>query len=284
MEREHHTGGAGLRVARGVSMLAVLALILVGAGSASAAVTLGPNPLPARDAILIAGTPQTVLNSAVPGGAVLASPFDGLIVRWRAQRTGGPGAMAADTIALRVLHPTGIPGEFLAVGTSDSHSLPGDPDPVGVREFPANLAVRAGDFVGFDTAAGSMPATSSVGASYLSAGTLLDGQMATFSSNPGWYALINADVEPEVTTITSHPKPKVKVRRRKRARLTFTFTSNQPGLGFACALDGAYFSPCTSPRTYRLSRGGYTFHVQATQNGDRFGDPVSFGFKVRRKR
>ncbi len=71
---------------------------LIAAPGAGAVVTIGPNPLPPRDMVLSGGPASTVVNSAVPG-ATLASPFDGVVVRWRTQRTDGPGGMPADTVA-----------------------------------------------------------------------------------------------------------------------------------------------------------------------------------------
>jgi hypothetical protein len=41
--------------------------------------------------------------------------------------------------------------------------------------------------------------------------------------------------------------------------------STEPGGSFACSLDGAPFSPCTSPKTYSaLTEGSHTFSVRAT--------------------
>lgn len=263
-----------------VSLL--LGACLIAAASADAVVTLGPNPLPGRDAILSGGPATTLVNTAVPG-AMLTSPMDGVIVRWRAQRTDGPGGMQPDTIALRVLHPTGVAGEFLGSGTSDSHSLPADTDPLGVREFTTNLPIRAGDYVGYDSTSDYIPVAASSAAAFMTANVFPDGQAATFSSNTTYYELINADVEPEVTSITSAPRARVKTRK-KRARVSFAFASNAPGVGFSCSLDGAAPSACTSPASFRVRRGSHSFQVQATYKGAPFGAPVSDAFRVKRKK
>ncbi len=267
------------RLLRIASLMVVSGLMV--SASADAAVTLGPNPLPGRDAILFGGPASTLVNTAVPG-ATLASPMDGVVVRWRAQRTDGPGGMQPDTIALRVLHPMGA-GQFQGVGTSDSHSLPADTDPIGVREFTTNLPIRAGDLVGYDSASDYIPVASSASASYSSANAFPDGQTATFSATPGWYELINADVEPELTSITAAPKAKVKTRK-KTARVSFAFGSNASGVGFSCSLDGGTPAPCTSPMSFRTRPGKHNFQVQATYLGIAFGSPASDAFKVKRRK
>ena len=267
-------------------LLAITSLLLgtclIAAASADAVVTLGPNPLPGRDAILSGGGPTTLVNTAVPG-AILASPMDGVIVRWRAQRTDGPGGMQPDTIALRVLHPTGAPGEFLGSGTSDSHSLPADTDPIGVREFTTNLPIRAGDYVGYDSASDYIPVAASGAAAFMTTNVFPDGQPATFSSNPTYYELINADVDPEVTSITGAPKAKVKTKK-KRARVSFAFGSNAPGVGFSCSLDGATATACASPASFTVRPGSHSFQVQATYKGAPFGSAASDSFRVKRKK
>ena len=49
---------------------------------------------------------------------------------------------------------------------------------------------------------------------------------------------------------------------------TFTFHSTASGATFACSLDGAAATPCTSPASYSgLAEGAHTFTVAATANG-----------------
>jgi hypothetical protein len=67
------------------------------------------------------------------------------------------------------------------------------------------------------------------------------------------------DTTPPHTTIHSGPSGPT-----NDVTATFTFSS-EPGATFECSLDGAPFSPCTSPKTYtNLPDGHHTFDVTAT--------------------
>ena len=60
-------------------------------------------------------------------------------------------------------------------------------------------------------------------------------------------------------------------------RATFTFSAGQPGVDFACSLDGREPAPCTSPYTIsRVGLGEHTFEVTATHPLvlDAFGEPL----------
>jgi parallel beta-helix repeat protein len=67
------------------------------------------------------------------------------------------------------------------------------------------------------------------------------------------------DTTPPETTINSGPPSTT-----TSTGATFTFSSNEPGSTFQCALDGAVFAACTSPRSYSgLATGPHTFGVRA---------------------
>jgi len=67
------------------------------------------------------------------------------------------------------------------------------------------------------------------------------------------------DLTPPQTTITSGPSGMVAI-----ASAAFTFVSSDAGSTFACSLDGAPFSGCTSPfGVSGLAQGAHTFAVQA---------------------
>ena len=68
------------------------------------------------------------------------------------------------------------------------------------------------------------------------------------------------DTIPPQTTITSAPADP-----SSSASGSFTFMSSDPGSTFECALDGAPFAACTSPKAYTgLADGRHTFEVRAT--------------------
>ncbi len=88
-----------------------------------------------------------------------------------------------------------------------------------------------------------------------------------------------ADTDPPQTTITKAPERKT---RSKRAQLEFL--SDESGSSFECSLDGAAFSPCSSPdRVKARHRGRHSFEVRAT---DRAGntDPTPDRATWKRKR
>jgi hypothetical protein len=70
------------------------------------------------------------------------------------------------------------------------------------------------------------------------------------------------DTEPD-TLITSGPAPQT-----QSTSATFHFESTQANSTFACSLDGASPSPCTSPLTFAdLAAGPHSFSVIATDSG-----------------
>jgi len=62
------------------------------------------------------------------------------------------------------------------------------------------------------------------------------------------------------TTITAGPSGSV-----NSTSASFSFTATESGSTFACSLDGAAFSTCSSPKNYTsLANGSHTFQVRAT--------------------
>ena len=67
------------------------------------------------------------------------------------------------------------------------------------------------------------------------------------------------DLTPPDTSILSGPTGTVPI-----ASASITFASSEPGSTFACSLDGAPFTACTSPTNLTaLAQGGHTFAVRA---------------------
>ena len=90
------------------------------------------------------------------------------------------------------------------------------------------------------------------------------------------------------TTIDKGPKRKIKTRRKK-AKVKFKFSSPDPAAIFECALKRprkqagkapARFTPCSSPRRYKLKPGKYTFKVRATVGGVTDQTPARQKFKI----
>jgi CSLREA domain-containing protein len=85
------------------------------------------------------------------------------------------------------------------------------------------------------------------------------------------------DVTPPETTITLGP-----AATSRNTGASFTFSSSKPGSSFACALDGAAFSPCASPAEYAgLAHGPHTFQVRAIDaGGDVDPSPASYAWTI----
>lgn len=92
---------------------------------------------------------------------------------------------------------------------------------------------------------------------------------------------LDAEPEPPETAITAKPRK----RTRKRAA-TYEFTSDEAASAFACSLDGAAFSACSSPLELRkLKRRRHTFAVQATDAaGTTDPSPAARKWRVRKRR
>jgi hypothetical protein len=96
------------------------------------------------------------------------------------------------------------------------------------------------------------------------------------SANTG---VVKIDTVPPLTSIDSGPSGEIAT-----ASATFSFHATDATSGvasYACQLDGAAFSTCTSPMTYaRLSIGPHTFSVRAADNAGNAGNSASRAFTV----
>jgi len=94
-------------------------------------------------------------------------------------------------------------------------------------------------------------------------------------------AACDDEVAPD-TRITEQPPDKTK---KKTATFVFSGTDTRAVASFQCSLDGAAFSPCTSPHTVKVRKGRHTFSVRATDAaGNVDASPVTDGWKVKRKK
>jgi Bacterial Ig domain/Beta-propeller repeat/Thrombospondin type 3 repeat len=85
------------------------------------------------------------------------------------------------------------------------------------------------------------------------------------------------DTTPPDTSITSSPPALT-----SSTTASFSFTSTEAGSTFACSLDAARFTACTSPVSYsRLKSGNHTFQVRATDTAENTDPtPASFAWVV----
>src|SRR5262249_19856628 len=78
------------------------------------------------------------------------------------------------------------------------------------------------------------------------------------------------------TSITSSPSGST-----TSTSASFSFTSTPTGGTFECALDGAAFASCTSPKTYSaLALGSHTFQGRAVNAFGTDGTPASFTWPI----
>lgn len=81
------------------------------------------------------------------------------------------------------------------------------------------------------------------------------------------------------TLLGSHPAKKIKTAKKK-VKVKFTFSSSSAGATFQCKLDKAAFSPCASPKSYKVKPGKHKFTVAAVKGGLTDPTPASFKFTV----
>jgi hypothetical protein len=181
---------------------ALLLLLLVGASSANASVTIGPalpkTPPSSSEACGGAITATFSNASLAPATGLASSPIDGVVVRWRAWVEAGSSQPGP---SLRIVRSTGA-GTFTGAGTSAQVA----PYDGAGGPFATRLPIKAGDRIGIELSCEGMsgPGVGTVsesgdGLAYWNPG-LVDGAMpgsAPFATAPATGALVNADVEPD---------------------------------------------------------------------------------------
>ena len=84
------------------------------------------------------------------------------------------------------------------------------------------------------------------------------------------------------TILGSHPKKTVKTDKAK-VKVKFSFSSSLSGTTFKCRLDKGEFTPCSSPKTYRVKPGSHRFSVEAVNAAGVDPTPATFKFTVKRQ-
>jgi hypothetical protein len=175
MDDLHQTGCADAhprmkRVRR--PLAAVLALACLGlatAAPASGSVTVGQVPTDPPPNLTC--QPGDYLQPSVTGGNLYIAKQAGRITSWTTY-SGGAG-----TYTFKVFRRTSDPDVFQVIAHADAQSLS-----AGLLTFPADIAVRSGDMIGFNkgTAGSSCAVTASGDAVLLAPGDLGDGATGAF--------------------------------------------------------------------------------------------------------
>lgn len=139
----------------------------------------------------------------------------------------------------------------------------------------------------FSVMSGTLPAGVTLSTSGLLSGTPTQAGTFTFTitatNSAGaanqTFTLIVADTEAPNTTITAAPPAS---GNQPNVSFSFTGTDNVGVNGFECSIDnGTTFAACTSPQTYTLADGTYTFMVRAVDAaGNRDQTPAAFTFTI----
>jgi YVTN family beta-propeller protein len=185
---------------------------------------------------------------------------------------------------------TDIPGTAITVGNG----------PVGIAMGPAQATTPPDTFID-TTPANPTKLTTAAFTFHASEGSTfecdLDGHGWVACSSPVAYANLakgshtfqvrardsvgTVDPTPAMFQWTSGSPPTVTITGKPASRSTstsaeFTFRSKDPGATFECSLDGAAFSPCSSPQDYDgLAGGKHTFSVVAVDAAGRQSKPAT---------
>jgi hypothetical protein len=122
-----------------LAALAMAWMLIAASSTQASTVSIGSPLTTSFTSSLLCNPLCTEALTELPG-ALVASPSDGTIVRWRVKAAAGPGGFR-----LQVLHPAGF-DTYTGTGLSEV----GTPISFGTQVFPASLPVRAGDLIGLD--------------------------------------------------------------------------------------------------------------------------------------
>jgi hypothetical protein len=219
-------------------LLAALAASLAICASAQAAIVTVGSPLSAAFTSTEAGiSAATSVNLQLPeSGAHLTSPINGTIVGWHLlDASGGP-------FRLRVVHPL-VPGTVMATATSAALI----PSNLGLQTASTNLPIKAGDFIGLDTASSSdhIGVSSAVGSTVgIWAPPLQEGLERSISLEIPSELAFNAEVQPP-PTLTG-----------------LGTTSGSTSGGTAVTISGTDFEGATAVRFGAAAASGFTINSE----------------------
>jgi hypothetical protein len=273
-------------------------LMLIAATPATAAVTIGSDLTQIGGATsapcaTVQGGPCTLVNTQTTTHP-LASPIDGVIVRWRVY------VQENSTIdRLRVVRVSG--NDVTVVRSAPLPATPLLSNQLNVVPLSPGVPISAGDSIGFDTIGNASVVNPRAGTSFLLDKPLIpDGATQTGTPNANAEIPFNADVEPDCdgdllgdetqdasvdceppdTQITAGPKDKT-----RKKQTTFEFASSEPGSAFECSLDGATFTACGSPDAFKVKKGKHTFAVRAIDPaGNVDSSPAGDDWKVKKRK
>jgi hypothetical protein len=207
------------KLVRTIPVAVVATLTLAASASAGAAVTIGQ--LAPETSSNCRGTVDRV-QGPVTSGNTYVVPGTGTITSW----SHNAKPVAGQQLTMKVFRPLGG-ASYMVVGHDGPRGLTGGT----VNTFPANVAVKAGDVVGLNTANAStiLPNAclfdASLGDSHgLRTGSLADGESGIFEFFPGTRVNVSAVFEPS----NSFTLGKAKLNKKKG---TATLTVNVPNPG-----------------------------------------------------
>ena len=130
---------------------------------------------------------QISLAAPNQAAAGLASPIDGVVVRWRLKAGSAGGA-----VNLRVLRPTG-PASYQGAGRGETQVAQ-----IGTNTWATRLPLRAGDRLGLDNASeGLFFANPGAGLVFYWSPGLAEGESRVRTATANYELMLNGDVEPD---------------------------------------------------------------------------------------
>ena len=276
-------GGAGRRA---TLLLASAAIGLAAPGPAGAATQIGEVFTPASNC----GTNFASFQTSSPGGQYTV-PSSGVITAWSYQ-----GGGLATQLRFKVARPAGG-NDLTIVGASAVQAAAAGQ----LNNYAVTIPVQPGDVIGLRFA--SPGACQRPGATYGYLFSFADpepGTTNTYSPASGQFdvaATLEADCDSDglgdesqdLDTVSCNPVPETTISKgpkdkTKKKSATFEFSSSLPGSTFECSLDGAPFTGCASPATFKVKKGKRTFAVRATSGGQTDPSAATDDWKVKKKK